>query len=113
MKLRERESKFDAEEGVEGGLTCCGLAYCTNRQRRIFFLTLSTPFILLTTLFLVILFKALTVGEKFQLEKLSDGEIEFINPDLETKLGRQSSGRVSFTIFVLHLQPGLGLSGSQ
>ena len=55
---------------------------------------LHLPFLILT-LFLVILFRALTVGERFQREKLSDKEVEFLNPDPETKLGRQRRGRVS------------------
>ena len=93
MKAGGRQSKYDAEGGEEGVLTCCGLAYCTRGQRRIFFLTLSLPVILLLTLFLVILFRALTVGERFQREKLSDKEVEFLNPDPETKLGRQRRGR--------------------
>ena len=95
MKAGGRQSKYDAEGGEEGVLTCCGLAYCTRGQRRIFFLTLSLPVILILTLFLVILFRALTVGERFQREKLSDKEVEFLNPDPETKLGRQRRGRVS------------------
>ena len=57
-------------------------------QRRIFFLSLSLPVILILGLILAILIKALTVGERFQLEKLSDIEIEFLNPDTETQLGR-------------------------
>ena len=100
MKVRGR-SKYDAELGPEGVLTCCGLCYCTKGQRRVFFLSLALPFIVLVGLLLAILIKALTVGEKFQLEKLSDEEIEFINPDNQTQLGRLSKNQ--FRSFNKHL----------
>ena len=87
MKVRER-SGYEAELGEEGVLTCCGLCYFTRGQRRVVFLSLSLPVIVILGLVLAILIKALTVGEIFQLEKLSDQEIEFINPDSETQLGR-------------------------
>ena len=87
MKVRGR-SHCDPELAEDGVLTCCGLCYWTRGQRRIFFLSLSLPVILILGLVLAILIKALTVGEKFQLEKLSDEEIEFINPDTDTQLGR-------------------------
>ena len=93
MKVRAgRRSKYEAELGEEeeeeGVLTCCGLCYCTRGQRRVFFLSIALPVLVLLGLLLAILIKALTVGERFQLEKLSDEEIEFINPDTETQLGR-------------------------
>ena len=77
MKLRDRgRSKGDAELGEEEGvLTCCGLCYWTRTQRRVFFLSISLPVLVVIGLFLAILIKALTVGEKFQLEKLSDEKI--------------------------------------
>ena len=89
MKVRGRgRPKYDAELGEEGVLTCCGLCYCTKWQRRVFFLSIALPVLVFLGLLLAILIKALTVGERFQLEKLSDEEIEFINPDTETQLGR-------------------------
>ena len=102
-----RQSKFDAEGGEEGALTCCGLCYCTKGQRRIFFLTLSIPLIAFLTLFLVILIKALAVEEKFQLEKLSDEEIDFLNPDKQTQLG--IIDKFYFSISMHHFQCGLKL----
>ena len=100
MKVRG-QSKYDAELGPEGVLTCCGLCYCTKGQRRVFFLSLALPVIVLVGLLLAILIKALTDGEKFQLEKLSDEEIEFINPDNQTQLGRLSKNQ--FRSFNKHL----------
>ena len=60
----------------------------TRAQRRLFCLSVSLPVIVLLGLVLAILIKALTVGEMFQLAKLSDQEIDFLNPDTDTQLGR-------------------------
>ena len=88
MKLQGRKYRFDAEEGEDGSLTCCGLCFCTRAQRTAFFLSLSVPLIIILALFLTILIKALTVQEKFQVEKLSEEEIDFLNLDEETKMGK-------------------------
>ena len=63
----------------------------TRAQRRLFCLSISLPVIVLLGLVLAILIKALTVGEKFQLEALSDQEIDFLHPDTETQLGKSSN----------------------
>ena len=106
MKFLGRRSKFDAELGEEGALTCCGLCYCTRGQRRVFFLSLSLPVIVILGLLLAILIKALTVQEKFQLEKLSDEEIDFLNPDTETQLGRRIIIQQNYINLVTNLSLG-------
>ena len=86
-------------------MTCCGLCFCSRGQRTVFFLTLSVPLIALAALFLVILIKALTVEEKFQLEKLSEEEIDLINPDIETQKGKFRKYEKSI-VLVAFIQPG-------
>ena len=116
MKVRAgRRSKYEAELGEEeeGVLTCCGLCYCTRGQRRVFFLSIALPVLVLLGLLLAILIKALTVGERFQLEKLSDEEIEFINPDTETQLGRFNKKKLDSQFIKKNMfQPGPKLSAT-
>ena len=83
-----KRTKFDEEQqGNSSSLTCCGLCYLTQTQKRICYTVIAAPIIALLVLVSVILGLTFTVEEKFQIEKLSEEPVNFLNPSAEEAIG--------------------------
>ena len=83
-----KRTKFDEEQqGNSSSLTCCGLCYLTQTQKRICYTVIAAPLIALLVLVSVILGLTFTVEEKFQIEKLSEEPVDFLNPSAEEAIG--------------------------
>ena len=85
MSSNYQVTNFNEEENAYR--TCCGYCYLTKKQKRTCQTVIAAPFIAFAILVLAILLATATVGEKFQIENLSDREIKFINPSEEEVKG--------------------------
>ena len=82
-----KRTKFDEEQQEKSSLTCGGLCYLTKTQKRICYTVIAAPLIALLVLVSVILGLTFTVEEKFQIEKLSEEPVNFLNPSAEEAIG--------------------------
>ena len=81
MKLNNK-TRFDEEDGGRS-LTCCGLCYFSRTQKILCYLAIVIPVLVIVSLVLAILINTWTVKDKFQLQRLSEDDIHFVNPSNE------------------------------
>ena len=80
----QSKPRFDVEGGGESA--CCGMCFCSKRQKRICCVLIWLPVLVVFILLAAVLIKGLTVKDKFERMKLSDEEVELLNPDNATQL---------------------------
>ena len=80
MSSNYQVTNFDEDNVEKTFKTCCGYCYLTKTQKMTCATVIAAPFVFLAILVLALLIATATVEEKFQLEKLSQGEVKFIDP---------------------------------